>query len=112
MRALFTLLLIYFLTGILQITGDNTFAKKNIGFTEEADTTEIECIVSSDFDLCESLLENQEDNDHKTLTFSVKNTTFGTFPKSLNSSGKRTNTADFKHILILYTNLPPPTFIA
>ncbi|WP_163326099.1 hypothetical protein [Draconibacterium mangrovi] len=112
MRALFILLLIYFLTGILQITGDNTFVKKDIAFSAEADTTEIECIVSSDFDLCESLLENQEDNDHKTLAFSVKNTTSGTFPKSLNSLGKRAITAVFKNILILHTNLPPPACIS
>ncbi|WP_319479338.1 hypothetical protein [uncultured Draconibacterium sp.] len=112
MRALFTLLLIYFLTGILQILGDHAFVSKDSGYTAETGTAEIECIVSSDFDLCESVLENLEDNDNKTLSFLLINTTFVTFPRSLNSSGKRTNTAVFKHILILHTNLPPPTFIA
>ncbi|WP_347839810.1 hypothetical protein [uncultured Draconibacterium sp.] len=112
MRALFTLLLIYFLTGILQISGDNTFTTKDNGFTTETGTAEIECIVSPDFDLCESLLENLEDNDNKTLSFLLINTTFVTFPRNLNSLGKRTNTAVFKHILIHHTNLPPPNFSA
>nr|WP_321358389.1 hypothetical protein [uncultured Draconibacterium sp.] len=110
MRALFILLLIYFLTGTLQITGDQTFAKKDIGFSAAADTTEIECIVSSDFDLFESLLENQEDNDHKTLAFQRKNTTSGAFPRSKNISGNGSISAVFKNILIYHTNLPPPNF--
>jgi len=112
LRALFILLLIYFLTGTLQTTGDNTFAKKAIGVSAAADTTEIECIVSSDFDLCESLLENQEDNDHKTLAFPVKNRISGAFPKSTNVSGNVAISTVFKNILIHHTNLPPPGFTA
>ncbi|WP_303924552.1 hypothetical protein [Draconibacterium sediminis] len=112
MRALFILLLIYFLTGILQITGDHTFATKDSGYSAETCATEIECIVSSDFDLCDSILENLEDNDNKILAFQIKNTNSGTFPRSINSSSKHTTTAVFKAILILHTNLPPPAFTA
>ncbi|AHW61927.1 hypothetical protein SAMN05444285_11226 [Draconibacterium orientale] len=112
MRALFILLLIYFLTGILQITGDNSFPINDIAFSAETDTIEVECSVSSDIDLCESLLEYQEDNHNKIFAFPVQRATSKTFPESLNSSDKRAITAVFKPILILYTNLPPPAYIA
>ncbi|QIA07096.1 hypothetical protein [Draconibacterium halophilum] len=108
MRALFTLLLIYFLTGILQITEDSPFAKKDIGFSSETDATEIECIVSPEIGLFESFLENLEDQDNKIQAFSIKTTTLGNLPKNINRPNKGETSHVFKNILIFYTNLPPP----
>nr|WP_319272517.1 hypothetical protein [uncultured Draconibacterium sp.] len=108
MRALFALLLIFFLTGALQITGNNTFAKKAIGFNTGTDTTEIECIVSGEIGLSESLLENLEDQDNKITAFALQNTLSESDPASLACINKGKINTIFQSVLIFYTNLPPP----
>ncbi|MDX8341349.1 hypothetical protein SLH46_19275 [Draconibacterium sp. IB214405] len=108
MRALFALLLIYFLTGILQVTGINNFGKKSIGLANEPEATAIECSVSAEIDLSESVLESLEDQDSKTTAYLFANA---------NSNRCRNKTKQLrsgkvyhiqKSLLLFYTNLPPP----
>lgn len=108
MRALFALLLIFFLTGALQITGNNTFIKKDIGFNTGADTTEIECIVLGEIGLSDSLLENLEDQDNKTTVFALQNTLSESYHTSTAGINNGKINTVFQSVLIFYTNLPPP----
>ncbi|HYQ58140.1 MAG TPA: hypothetical protein VEP89_12440 [Draconibacterium sp.] len=108
MRALFTLLLIYFLTGILQVTEDTTFAKKDIGFNFEPDTTEIDCTVSAEIDLFESLLENLEDQDNKESFCYFHKITSAQFQQNQYYQNYTAENHPGKNVLVLHTNLPPP----
>lgn len=108
MRALFILLLIYFLTGTLQITGDHTFGNNDDGFTVVNDNIAFECILSSEIGLSESMIENSEDQDDETTLFFLPNTISDIYHNNI----LRLTPGKIHHVhkttLIHNTNLPPP----
>ncbi len=110
MRKLFVLLLIYFLTGILQIAGNSIFINERTGYTSANDTGAFDCIVSPEMGMFESILENIEDQDNETATLLLSNT----IPDILQNNTiwiEAVNTNHLrKELLIHYTNLPPPSF--